>query len=154
MRAFVMPHLLLPFLLVPIWLPADVQPAQVPFKPGQWEIDSVTTVAHGRTISSQTTLCATAQQDFWKVPQAGMDCKPPKVLPAGPGTYRVIVVCKLTEGQLTSDIRSEVIEKLAANGESFTVHGTTTTDTVFQGVAPTHTIAQLNATAHRTGSCH
>lgn len=124
------------------------------FKPGQWEIDSVTTVAHGRTISSQTTVCATAQQDFWKVPQSGMDCKPPKVLPLKPGSYRIIVECKLTEAQLTSNIRSEVVETVAANGESFTATGTTTTDTSFQGIAPTHTTAQLNATAHRTGACH
>jgi hypothetical protein len=130
------------------------QHPRVPFKPGQWEIDSVTTVADGRTISSQTTVCATDQQDFWKVPQSGMDCKPPKVLPLKPGSYRIIVACKLQEAQLTSNIRTEVVETVATTGESFTAIGTTTTDTVFQGIAPTHTSAQLNATAHRTGACH
>lgn len=141
--------------LLLLHLPAVAQQhPSVQFKPGQWEIDSVTTVAHGRTISSQTTICATDQQDFWKVPQAGMDCKPPKVQPMQPGTYRIIVLCKLTEGQLTSNIRSEVVESVAASGESFTASGTTTTDTSFQGIAPTHTTAQLNATAHRTGACH
>lgn len=122
------------------------------FQPGEWQINSVTTVEDGRTISSQTNLCATGQADFWKVKQDGMQCHPPKVTPAQ-GGYRVRVVCIYSLDNLNSRIESDVIEKISSDGKSFTAAGTTKTDTTYTGIVPKTTSAQIQATANRTGPC-
>lgn len=123
------------------------------FHPGEWQIDSVTTVAGGRTISSSTRLCANKQVDFWKVAQAGLTCKPPKTHPESSGTVRVHVHCKYEGEKLHSDIRTVATETFADHGNSFKLTGTTTTDTVYQGVQPKRTSAQLQTTAQRIGDC-
>ncbi|MGC1783721.1 MAG: hypothetical protein WA708_14460 [Acidobacteriaceae bacterium] len=123
------------------------------FHPGEWQIDSVTTVAGGRTISSSTRLCASEQVDFWKVAQAGLTCKPPKTHPESSGAVRVHVHCVYSGDRLHSDIRSEAIETFSDHGNSFTLVGTTKTNTVYQGVQPKLTSAHLQANAHRTGNC-
>jgi hypothetical protein len=122
------------------------------FQPGEWQINSVTTVEDGRTISSQTDLCAKTQADFWTVKQDGMQCDPPKVTPAQ-GGYRVRVVCIYSLDNLNSRIESDVVEIIADDGQSFTATGTTKTDTTYTGVAPRTTSAQIHASASRTGSC-
>ncbi|HVC90513.1 MAG TPA: hypothetical protein VND66_07820 [Acidobacteriaceae bacterium] len=129
------------------------QPSPRQFNPGAWEIDSVTTATGGRTVSSQTTLCANDQIDFWKVAQAGLTCKPPKTHPEGNGALRVLVHCEYNGEHLHSEIRSNALETFSDHGNTFTLAGTTTTDTVYQGVQPKKTSVQLQATAHRTGPC-
>jgi hypothetical protein len=136
---------------LPCPLPAAQHPAPH-FHPGEWEIDSANTVMGGRTISSQTRICARHQMDFWKVAQAGLTCKPPKTRLAANGV-RVRVHCIYNEGPLHSEIRSNVLENFTNNGNSFTLSGTTTTNTVYQGVQPKLTTAQLQTTAHRIGNC-
>jgi hypothetical protein len=125
----------------------------VHFHPGAWEINSVTTAAGGRAITSTTSLCAKEQMDFWKVAQAGLMCKPPKTHPERSGGIRVRVSCDYDSELLHSEIRSDVIETFSRDGNSFTLAGTTTTDTVYQGVQPKRTSVQLKAEAHRTGPC-
>lgn len=122
------------------------------FHPGQWEIDSVDTVMGGRAITSQTQICAKHQADFWKVAQAGLTCKKPKTDPVSSG-LRVRVHCVYDQGPLHSEIRSDVIENITDGGNSMTLTGTSTTNTVYQGVRPTLTSAQLQTTAHRLGDC-
>jgi hypothetical protein len=124
------------------------------FRPGEWQIDSVTTVAGGRTITSSTRVCARKQMDFWKVAQTGLTCKPPKTHLETSGVLRVHVHCEYEGEKLHSDIRTIAIETFADHGNSFTLTGTTTTDTVYQGVQPKHTSAQLQTTARRVGDCH
>lgn len=144
------------FALGIIGLGVSASPAQQPapnFQPGEWQINSVTTVTDGRTISSQTNLCAKTQADFWKIKQDGMKCDAPKVTPAQSGGLRVRVVCTYSLDNLNSRIESDVIEQIAADGKSFTATGTTKTNTTYTGVAPKITSAQLNATANRTGPC-
>jgi len=123
------------------------------FNPGEWEISSVTTQATGRTVSSLTTLCAKEQMDFWKVAQAGITCKPPKIHPEHSNAIRVKISCDYDDGTLRSEIRSDAVETFSDNGNSFTLTGTTTTNTVYQGVQPKRTSVQLKASAHRTGPC-
>jgi len=130
-------------------------PAQQPlptFKPGAWEINSVTTLVTSRTVSSLTDLCAKVQADFWKRAQAGMTCDPPKITPADDG-IRVRVVCIYNLDQLNSRTESDVVEKFNSDGTSFTATGTSKTNTVYDGHAPEITSAQLQATAHRVGPC-
>jgi hypothetical protein len=122
------------------------------FHPGQWEIDSVTTVMGGRAVSSQTQLCARHQADFWKVAQDGLTCKEPKTHPVS-GGIRVRVHCVYSKESLHSEIRSDVIENITYDGNGFTLTGTTTTDTVYQGVQPKQTSAHLQVSAHRLGEC-
>lgn len=122
------------------------------FQPGEWQINSVTTVEDGRTISSQTNLCAKTQADFWNVKQDGMQCDPPKVTLAQ-GGYRVRVVCIYSLDNLNSRIESDVVEIIARDGQSFTATGTTKTNTTYTGVAPRTTSAQIHASANRTGPC-
>ncbi|MEO6829943.1 MAG: hypothetical protein ABI164_09030 [Acidobacteriaceae bacterium] len=122
------------------------------FHPGQWQIDSVQTVMGGRQISSQSKLCVKHPVDFWKVAQAGLTCKPPKNHPVADG-IRVQVHCVYDKAPLHSEIHSDVIETIGDGGNSFTLNGTTTTNTEYQGVRPTVTSAQLRATAHRVGDC-
>lgn len=122
------------------------------FQPGEWQINEITTVVDGRTISSQTTLCARTQADFWKIKQDGMQCDPPKVTPAQ-GGLRVRVVCTYSLDNLNSRIESDVIELISPHGRSFTATGTTKTDTTYTGIAPKTTSAELHATANRTGPC-
>ncbi|HZC42542.1 MAG TPA: DUF3617 family protein [Acidobacteriaceae bacterium] len=129
-----------------------VEPA-LSFHPGNWEIESITTQSGGRTITSQTSLCAKEQIDFWKVAQAGLTCKTPKSHPEPGNKIRIKVHCEFNGEKLHSDIHSEVVETLSDHGNSFTLEGTTTTHTVYQGVQPKHTSVQLHATAHRTGEC-
>lgn len=128
------------------------QPVQH-FNPGEWEISSVTTQATGKTVSSLTNLCAKEEMDFWKVAQAGLACKPPKSHPDPSGGLRVRVSCSYDGGPLHSEIHSDVVETFSDHGNSFTLSGTTTTDTVYQGVQPKRTFVHLQATAHRTGPC-
>ena len=124
------------------------------FRPGMWEIDSVTTTPAGRTVTSQTSLCAKEQIDFWKVAQAGLTCKTPKSHPeSAGGAIRVRVHCEYKGDRLHSDILSDVVETISDHGNSFTLEGTTTTNTVYQGVQPKQTSIHLQATAHRTGEC-
>ena len=123
------------------------------FHPGEWEIDSMTTETDGRTITSQTTLCANEQIDFWKVAQAGLTCKPPKTDLEAKGALHVRVHCEYNGEHLHSEILSDALETFSGHGDSFTLVGTTTTDTVYQGVQPKKTSVQLQATAHRTGPC-
>ncbi len=129
------------------------QQSTATFRPGKWEIDSVTTATDGRTVSSTTNICAEEQMDFWKVAQPGLDCKPPKSHPAAHDGLRVEVVCIYDQDALHSEIRSNVVEKFSDHGNSFTVVGTQTTNTVFQGVRPTLNSVHLQSTAHRTGDC-
>jgi hypothetical protein len=124
------------------------------FNPGEWEINSVTTSTGGRAVSSTTNLCATEEMDFWKVAQAGLVCKPPKSHPEASGGIRVRVSCDYDGEHLHSEIRSDVIETFSNHGNSFNLTGTTTTDTVYQGIQPKRTSVQLKAEAHRTGPCH
>ncbi len=91
--------------------------------------------------------------DFWKVEQAGLTCKPPKTAPESSDSLRVHVHCVFDGDHLHSEIHSEAVETFSDHGNSFTLVGTTTTDTVYQGVQPKHTSVQLQATAHRTGPC-
>ena len=131
-------------------------PAQQPvpyFHPGAWEIDSVTTETDGRTVSSQTEICAKEQIDFWKVAQAGLTCKTPKSHLQSNGLVRVRVHCEYKGDRLHSEILSDVVETVSDHGNSFTLEGTSTTNTVYQGVQPKHTSIHLHATAHRTGEC-
>jgi hypothetical protein len=123
------------------------------FHPGMWEIDSVTTTPAGRAVSSQTTLCAKEQIDFWKVAQAGLTCKTPKNHPESATRIRVRVHCEYKGDRLHSDILSDAVETISDHGNSFTLEGTTTTYTVYQGVQPKQTSIHLHATAHRTGEC-
>lgn len=123
------------------------------FQPGEWQINSITTVEDGRTISSQTNLCAKTQADFWKIKQDGLQCHPPKVTPNQNGGYRVRVVCIYSLDNLNSRIESDVTEIIASDGDSFTASGTTKTDTTYTGVAPKATSAKIQATAKRTGPC-
>ena len=141
-----------PVLLAICCLGAQAQRAVPQFRPGQWEIDSIQTVMGGRAITSKTRVCATNQADFWKVAQAGLSCKKPKTHPIS-GGLRVRVHCIYSTGKLHSEIRSDVIEDIAHDGNSFTLTGTTTTNTVYQGVQPKRTSAQLQTTAHRLGDC-
>jgi hypothetical protein len=121
--------------------------------PGKWQIDSVTTAADGRTVSSTTNVCAKEQMDFWKVAQPGLSCKPPKTHPRPDGSLHVVVVCIYDMDSLHSDIRSDVVETITAGGERFSATGTQTTNTVYQGVRPTVNTIHLQATAHRLGPC-
>jgi hypothetical protein len=123
------------------------------FHPGAWEIDSVTTSTVGRTVTSQTSLCAKEQIDFWKVEQAGLKCKTPKIHPESANRIRVRVHCEYNRDKLHSDILSNVVETISDHGNSFTVDGTSTTNTKYQGVQPKQTSIHLHATAHRTGDC-
>ncbi len=131
-------------------------PAQQPvpyFHPGAWEIDSVTTETDGRTVSSQTEICAKEQIDFWKVAQAGLTCKTPKSHLQSNGLVRVRVRCEYKGDRLHSEILSDVVETVSDHGNSFTLDGTSTTNTAYQGVQPKQTSIHLHATAHRTGEC-
>jgi len=123
------------------------------FHPGSWEIDSITTQTDGRTITSQTFLCAKEQIDFWKVAQAGLTCKTPRSHSESGNTVRIHVHCEFNGENLHSDIFSDAVETLSDHGNSFTLEGTTTTNTVYQGVQPKQTSVHLHATAHRTGEC-
>ena len=123
------------------------------FHPGTWEIDSVTTQTDGRTITSQTSLCAREQIDFWKVAQAGLTCKTPKSHPQSSDRMRIRIHCEFNGERLHSDILSDVIETISDHGNSFTLEGTTATNTQYQGVQPKQTSVHLHATAHRTGKC-
>jgi hypothetical protein len=123
-----------------------------PFHPGEWQIDSIITVQGGRAITSTTRLCATKQMDFWKVAQHGLSCKEPKTSPDGEGT-RVRIHCVYQGEKLHSDIEWEAVETFAHDGNSFTLTGTSKTNTVYEGVQPTQTTAQLEANAHRIGEC-
>ncbi|HTU49295.1 MAG TPA: DUF3617 family protein [Acidobacteriaceae bacterium] len=140
---------LLPFCVLPL---QAVEPV-LTFHPGNWEIDSITTQTDGRTITSQTSLCAKEEIDFWQVAQAGLSCKTPKTHPEPGNRVRIHVHCEFKGEKLHSDIISEVVETLSDNGNSFALEGTTTTDTVYQGVQPKQTLVHLHATAHRTGEC-
>jgi hypothetical protein len=140
---------LLPFCMLPVHA---VEPV-LTFHPGQWEIDSITTQSDGRAITSQTSLCAEKQIDFWKVAQAGLTCKAPKTHPETGNQLRVHVHCEFNGENLHSDIISEALETLSDHGDSFTLEGTTTTDTVYQGVQPKKTSVRLHATARRSGEC-
>ena len=140
---------LLPFCSLPLQA-TDPVPA---FHPGQWQIDSITTQSDGRTITSQTSLCAKKQMDFWKVAQAGLTCKKPRSHPESGNQVRIHVHCEFKGENLHSDIISEVVETLSDHGNSFTLEGTTTTNTLYQGVQPKQTSVHLHATAHRTGQC-
>lgn len=148
--------LLLPLVSLPLTAqqkPPAPKPVVLHFHPGQWEIDSVTTAQDGRAVSSTTDVCATEQMDFWKVVQPGLECKPPTSHRAAAGGYRVRFICTYAGPSLHSEIRSNVIEKYAHDGNSFTVDGTSTTNTVYQGVQPKQTSIQLHASAHRLGPC-
>lgn len=140
---------LLPFSALPVHA---VEPVPT-FHPGQWEIDSITTQSGGRTITSQTSLCAEKQIDFWKVAQAGLTCKAPKTHPDHANRIRISVHCEFNGENLHSDIVSEAVEIISDHGDSFTLEGTTTTDTAYQGVQPKQTSVHLHATARRTGEC-
>ena len=143
----------LPALLLLGGLPLQAQQSGPNFHPGAWEINSVTTASSGRTVSSQTTLCAKEQLDFWKVMQTGLICKPPKTHPESASTLRVSVHCEYNGEKLHSDIQSDAVETFSDHGDSFTLEGTTTTHTAYQGVQPRQTSIHLQATAHRTGEC-
>jgi hypothetical protein len=141
-------------LAIPVLL-ALALPAQQPgpqFRPGEWEINSINTVMGSRDISSQTRLCAKEQMDFWKVAQAGLTCKPPQSHPMTGGLH-VKLHCTYSQGPLHSEIHSDVVETLAHDGNSFTLDGTSTTETVYQGVQPKQTSTHLHASAQRVGDC-
>jgi hypothetical protein len=140
-------------LLLLCGLPLQAEEPVLYFHPGSWEIDSVTTSTDGRTVTSQTSLCAKEQIDFWKVEQAGLKCKTPKSHPESASRIRVRVHCEYSGDRLHSDILSDVIETISDHGNSFTLDGTTTTNTEYQGVQPKQTSIHLHATAHRTGEC-
>jgi Protein of unknown function (DUF3617) len=140
---------LLPFCALPV---QAVKPV-LTFHPGNWEIDSITTQSGGRTITSQTSLCAREEIDFWQVAQEGLTCKTPKTHPEHGNQIRIKVHCEFNGEKLHSDIISEVVETLSDHGNSFTLEGTTTTDTAYEGVQPKQTSVRLHATAHRTGDC-
>lgn len=139
------------FVAAGITLPA--QHAAPHFHAGQWEINSDNTVMGSRVVTSKTQLCVKDQMDFWKVAQAGLSCKPPKSHPVSDG-MNVRINCVYSEGPLHSEILTDVIETITDGGDSFTAVGTTTTDTVYQGVQPKQTSAHIQATAHRIGDCH
>ncbi len=151
MRA-ILPTFTIAIALAICCMTAAAQQSVPHFHPGQWEIDSVQTVMGGRAITSQTQVCARHQADFWKVAQAGLTCKKPKTHPVS-GGLRVRVHCVYSDEKLHSEIHSEAIENIAHDGNSLTLTGTTTTDTVYQGVQPKRTSAQLQATAYRLGDC-
>lgn len=134
-------------------LPGQAVGPVLTFHPGNWEIDSVTTQSDGRTITSQTSLCAREEIDFWQVAQAGLTCKPPRSHPESGNRVRIHVHCEYNGENLHSDILSEVVETLSDGGNSFALEGTTTTNTVYRGVQPKQTSVHLHATAHRTGEC-
>jgi hypothetical protein len=140
----------LPLLCV---LPVQAVEPVLTFHPGNWEIDSITTQSDGRTITSQTSLCAREQIDFWQVAQAGLTCKTPKSHPDSGNRLRIHVHCEFNGENLHSDILSDVVETLSDHGNSFALEGTTTTNTKYQGVQPKQTSVHLHATAHRTGDC-
>ena len=134
-------------------LPGQAVQPVLTFQPGAWEIDSITTQSDGRTITSQTSLCARKEIDFWQVAQAGLTCKTPRSHPQSRNQIRIHVHCVFNGENLHSDIISEVVETLSDHGNSFALEGTTTTNTVYQGVQPKQTSVHLHATAHRTGEC-
>lgn len=134
-------------------LPGQAVDPALTFHPGTWQIDSITTQSDGRTITSQTSLCAREEIDFWQVAQAGLSCKTPKTHPEPGNRVRIHVYCEFKGENLHSDIISEAVETLSDNGNSFALEGTTTTNTVYQGVQPKQTSVHLHATAHRTGEC-
>lgn len=134
-------------------LPGQAVEPVLTFHPGAWVINSITTQTDGRTITSQTSLCAREEMDFWQVAQAGMTCKSPRSRPLSGNRIRIHVHCVFKGEHLHSDIVSEVVETLSDHGNSFALEGTTTTNTVYQGVQPKHTSVHLHATAHRTGQC-
>ncbi len=134
-------------------LPMQAVEPVLSFHPGNWEINSITTQTDGRTITSQTSLCARKEIDFWQVAQEGLKCKPPTSQPESGNRVRIHVHCEFNGENLHSDILSDVVETLSDRGNSFTLEGTTTTNTVYQGVQPKQTLVHLHATAHRTGEC-
>lgn len=132
---------------------AQHPPAATPsFHPGEWQIDSTQTVMGSRQITSQTRICAKEQLDFWKVAQQGMNCKTPKTH-AVSGGVRVQVHCTYSQDKLHSEIHSDVIETITDHGNRFTLDGTSTTDTVYEGVQPKQTSTHLQAIAYRVGDC-
>lgn len=140
-------------LLLLCTLPGQAVEPVLSFQPGKWEIDSITTQSDGRTITSQTSLCAREQIDFWKVAQAGLTCKTPRSHPESGNKVRIHIHCQFNGENLHSDILSEVVETLSDHGNSFALEGTTTTNTLYRGVQPKQTSVQLHATAQRTGEC-
>ena len=134
-------------------LPVQAVEPVLTFHPGTWKIDSITTQSDGRTVTSQTSLCAKEQIDFWKVAQTGLTCKKPRSHNEPGNRVRIHVHCEFNGEKLHSDIISEVVETLSDHGNSFALEGTTTTNTVYQGVQPKQTSIHLHATAHRTGDC-
>lgn len=139
--------------MLALWgLSALAQRGPIPFKPGSWQISSVQTMPDGRTVSSETNVCAAGQADFWKRAQAGLQCKPPRSTLVQ-GGIRVRVSCEYNGDSLHSEIRSDVVERFSDQGRSFTATGTSTTDTVYAGHPPQRTSAHLQANAHRVGPC-
>lgn len=147
-------HFVIPMLLaVSLSAFAQQHHTAAAFNPGEWEIHSVSTQAGGRTVTSDTRLCAKEQMDFWKVAQQGLSCKPAKNHPESNDKIRVQVHCVYDGELLHSEIHHDVVQTFADHGNSFSLTGTTTTDTVYQGVQPKHTSVQIEATAKRVGNC-
>ena len=134
-------------------LPGQAVEPVLTFHPGNWEINSITTQSDGRTITSQTFLCAREEIDFWQAAQTGLTCKTPRSHSESGNRVRIHVHCEFKGENLHSDIISEVVETLSDHGNSFALEGTTTTNTVYQGVQPKQTSVQLHATGRRTGEC-
>ena len=82
-----------------------------------------------------------------------MSWKPPVSRPNPGGGFHVSVLCIYNGPSLHSTIKSDVIETFSANGNSFTLTGTSATDTQYQGVRPSLTSIQLESKAHRLGPC-
>jgi len=122
------------------------------FQPGEWKIATMVTMSNGKTMSSNSEVCANNASDPWKQHQPNLTCTPPQVASEADG-FRIQLDCKGGAGPVVWETHSNILTVLSSHGDSYTATGTTTSSTVVSGQPPIVVTATMKAHANRIGPC-
>ena len=131
---------------------ALAQKPNVPFQPGEWNVNLTIVLNNGKPMNTEMRVCAANPEDAWNQKRPGQICDPVQFTRV-PGGVHVQVHCKGGSGQVVTEMHVDMMTHFSSDGASYTENGTSTSSTTMLGHPPMVMNIQMKGQGKRIGPC-
>ena len=131
---------------------ALAQKPNVPFQPGEWNVNLTMVLNNGKPMNTEMRVCAANPEDAWNQKRPGQICDPVQFTRV-PGGVHVQVHCKGGSGQVVTEMHVDMMTHFSSDGASYTENGTSTSSTTMLGHPPMVMNIQMKGQGKRIGPC-
>ncbi|MHB8389824.1 MAG: DUF3617 domain-containing protein [Acidobacteriaceae bacterium] len=131
---------------------ALAQKPNVPFQPGEWNVNLTMVLNNGKPMNTEMRVCAANPEDAWNQKRPGQICDPVQFTRV-PGGVHVQIHCKGGSGQVVTEMHVDMMTHFSSDGASYTENGTSTSSTTMLGHPPMVMNIQMKGQGKRIGPC-